>query len=880
MKKYDAKPPFIAEWILKKLSHREEDFSNIGDFEEMFDFYAKKDGIKKANKWYIKQVFTSTPRLILMKTLNNITLTKNYLKVAYRNIIKRKLSSFINIAGLSIGIASSMIILLHIVDETNYESGYPNAENIYRIQYIEDGEDSKPSAATAPLLAESMKAQFSEIDNIFRVVKTSAMNYTISNGEDSQKAFNEPNGIYSEPSLINALDLNLLSGDRETALDVLFSIMISDELSKKYFGNNDPIEKLIKSSSGKVYTITGVFEDINFNTHLKFDFIISYNTWAKLIYDQRERLGANMLLQKHWRGLYTYASFKNKNNLETAKSKTRKFLDEFLLSQTNEENIPNYRLSFDPIKSIHLNSHLDEEFSANGEIMNIYIFSIIGFLIIIIACANFVNLSTAMGLKRFREIGLRKVLGANKHQLIRQYLFEAYIVTFVSGVFGFSMFAFSLEFYNNFANKSFELMSLLTPELIFYYFVSILLLGFVAGIYPSIYMTKFEPVESIKGDLTKDNSSSYLKKGLLIFQFCISITLIFSTLIIYNQMQFIKEKDLGFNVENIVSVKVGSINELDNASTFNTFKNELMRNPNIKSVGLASNMPGSRLSSEGLITDENVNDDNIPVVKFLRVDKNFIKTMGIEVVEGRDFRSNTTGISFILNETARDVLGFRNYIGVNARTYWKGEGEIVGVVKDFNYNSLHDVLEPIVLELHPEWTSNLLVNIESNIPETLSYIEETISKIAPNNIFNYKFVEENLAELYENDQRMESLFKVFASLAIFISCLGLFGLASFTTELKIKEIGVRKVLGASLSNIIFNISSVFFKWITIAIVIAIPLGYYLMNNWLNNFAYRINIGILSIIISIGLSLIAAAAAVGYQSIKAAYTNPVDSLRYE
>jgi putative ABC transport system permease protein len=659
-------------------------------------------------------------------------------------------------------------------------------------------------------------------------------------------------------------------------------------MGQKYFGSESPLGKtLYLDGKKRSLQVTGVIADMPFNTHLHFDYLVSIPTF----YNQVENIGQGALLENRtWAAVYTYVLLNKSRDRGIVESKFPDFLADFLAERgPREEILAHVSYHLQPITSIHLHSRLEQEMGANSSIAYVYIFSAIALFILLIAGVNFVNISTAQALTRMKEVGVRKLLGARKRQLIKQFLGESLLLTFAAAILAIQIFQISIPVYNTLAGKNLEFEQLFTLENALFIFALILTIGTLAGLYPGFFMSSFNPVNSIKGFRDPQSSAASLRKGLVVFQFAISIFMIFSTLVILQQMEFFRTKDLGFDKENLIAVKLHSDLQADLLRNPEAIKANLLSHAAISSVSLVSNLPGERFSVEPLIVEGKPGNREQPQLRFLRVDEDFVRTMNIQIIKGKSFREKSLNSpAFILNESAVKTLNLEEPVGRIASTYFRMRGEIYGIAKDFNYASLHNIIEPLAIEYVPANNDlrsivigYLLIKIRGkNIAQTLKFIKSTFSEIAADNLFIYSFIDDGLNRLYTAEDKMGNIFEAFALFAIFISCIGLFGLSAYSAQLRVKEVGIRKVLGASIPGIVVLLSKDFVKWVILANIIALPVAGFFMNHWLQNFAYRIDMIVWVFFLSGTIAILIAIATVSYQAIKAAIANPVESLRYE
>jgi len=807
---------------------------------------------------------------------------KNYLRTALRNLGKSKVYTFINISGLAIGIACSLLMFFHIKDELSWDKGFPKSDRIYRITNEGLTDNSRHWAVVSPLHGLEIQRDIPEIELTTRIfyLYTNILSTIPTDG--LPKRFEEKGGFYSDPGTIDMFDLEFLKGDPETSLKEVNTMILTESMARRYFGEDDPIGKTIRNESRRTpYRITGVVADFDFHTHLKFDYLVSMESLYRLMTQQGTQ---DWLEARGWAHFFTYVLLGENSTLAQAEAKMPAFTVNFYGEErgTPEEILASTRLNFQPISHIHLRSHLEQEMGPNSDIAYVYIFSAIAVFLLVIAAVNFVNISTSQAFKRMKEVGVRKVMGANRPQLIRQFLGESFLQTVVSAILALMLFQLVLPLYNSLAGSELDFGLLFLPQNLAVFMAIIVLLSLAAGLYPALFMAGFRPSTSLRSLRNPSSGASHVRRGLVVFQFVVSIFMIFSTITIYRQVSYFQNKDLGFQKERLLAVKLYGAMQRNAISQTRTLKAELLGHSAISHVALTSNLPGERLSVENLRPQGVSDDQQLPSMRYLRVDEDYIETMNITLLDGRSFQGMTReSPAFILNESAVAALNLENPVGTMASNFRGINAEIVGVVKDFNFASLHHTVEPLVMDYRIEWGSYLLIKFQNGrTQDVIRFMESKVGDIAPQNIFLYSFVDDELTRLYAGEIQMSDVFKVFSLLAIFISCLGLFGLSAYSAEIRTKEIGVRKVMGASTPQVVALLSKDFTRWVLLANLIAWPLAYFIMQNWLTNFAYRIHISPLTFLLSALLALAVALITVSYQAVRAASANPIDSLRYE
>jgi putative ABC transport system permease protein len=805
---------------------------------------------------------------------------KNYLRVALRNLRNYKAYTFINIVGLSVGIACCIAIMLFVRDELSYDKYNKHADQICRPGFsaMFYGRDIKSAMSPAPL-GPTIYHDFPE------VVAYARLHYEGSSVIRYQsKTFVEQKFLWADSTLFDVFTLPFVAGSPKTALTQPNTVVITESTARKYFGSDNPIGKILNRDKATDYMVTGVIKDVPQNSHFHPDFIGSLTT-------ERDSRNPNWMNNNY----YTYFLLKEGTDLVDFK---RKLDQEFVahagpqLKAVTGVSIEQFLsagnkvgLEVQPLTSIHLNSHRDYELEQNGSIYSVYVFSAIAIAILLIACINFVNLSTARSQKRAKEVGIRKTLGSQRSHLVWQFIAESILMSGAAVILAVGIVEVLLPFFNDTADKKLSLDLFTNPLAIPSLVGLAIVVGLVAGSYPAFYLSSFRPIDVLKSERRKGGRESFLRNGLVVFQFAISIALFIGTLVIYNQLRYVQTRDLGFDKEESVVIYRAD----DLSGRIQSFENELKENKDIVSVTNSSAIPGNQYSDSGFWL-EGTGVDKLVDLRTMRCDFDFAKTYKLELAEGRFFSkehpSDTDAV--VVNQEVERAFGVKNIVGkyivlpgetrADQRRF-----EVVGVLKDFNYHSLHEAIRPLVLRLPETGDVGSFVTVRlapGNHLNTVSFIEGVWKKYAGNEEFNFNFLDDSLQKLYEADQRTSKIAGIFSVLAIFIACLGLLGLAAFITEQRTKEIGIRKVLGASVPEVIGLLSAQFAKWVLIANVVAWPLAYYVMRNWLQNFAYRTDMNLWIFVGSGILALVIALATVSTHAIKAATANPIESLHYE
>ncbi|WP_422858125.1 ABC transporter permease [Flagellimonas sp. S174] len=798
---------------------------------------------------------------------------KNYLKLAWRNLLKNKGYSAINIGGLAIGLACFLLIAIFISNELSFDDYHEKKDRIYRVAHHSNAEDLSDTWiwGNAPI-GPALKSDFPEI---IEKVQFSGISDILL--EYNNRSYQESECFYMDPSVFDVFSWPLISGNPKTALEAPYSIVLTETTAKKYFGDENPIGKTLNGIGGRaadgVYTVTGILKDIPENSHFTFDVLMSMSSF----YQTRP----GIFEQWGYVDFYTYLLVSENFNQNVFESKISGFLDKHIDPEARKEYY--YSFSLEPLNSIYLNSTADRQPGEIGSLSNIYIFSIIGLFILVIASINFMNLATARSMERAREVGVRKVIGAERKGLISQFLGESLILVLVASAIGIAIAFVGLPWLGNLTNRVFEFGSILTPSVLLLYFGVTLITGLLSGSYPAIVLSGFKPSSVLKGSFRASPQGNNLRKGLVVFQFSLSIAMIASTIVVYNQLGYMLNKDMGFTKEQQLILDFnwdGTV--LGNAETI---REELLSLSEVSSVSLSRTVPSSHFPAAGtdIETPEGNMENFSPYI--YEVDNNFIQHYKIDVVAGRAFSPDfpTDSISsLVINEAAVKMFGYSDPQQIIGKKFqqWGRQGTIVGVLKDFNYMSLHEKVAPLTLRQVPYGRYFSLRILTDNYQSALATIEKKWAQLVPHRPFLYSFLDEAFNKQYLADIRFRKLFTIFSCLAIFIACLGLFGLATYSAMLRTKEIGIRKVLGADISTIVALLSKDFIKLVGIAILIAVPFSWYAMRQWLNNYAYKINVEWWVFVLSGLIALLIAIFTISFQAIKSATRNPVKALRTE
>lgn len=780
---------------------------------------------------------------------------KNYLKVAIRNIRRNKLFSAINILGLAVGMACSIFILLWVQHERSYDKFHKNGENMYRLTVEISG--LKASLAVAPI-ARAMQKEIPEVKNAVTLCAASGL------FKYGERQFEEKAVFFADSTFLEMFSFPLVRGDRKTALNSPNNIVITQRAAKKYFGNEDPMGKVLSRYTTEKFTVTGILADIPENSHLQFDFLMPLRFYARTSNDFINNIWDNY-------NYYTYVQLAPGASVE----KVNKQVTDIM--KKNEKNLV-APVTLQALHDIHLHSNFLGDVEGHGNIQYVRIFSLVAIVVLIVACINFMNLATARSSRRAKEVGMRKVAGAKRIEIIRQFLGESVLIAFISLIIAIGIVWLLLPAFNNLSGKEIRLdigdgwLFLLLPGIA-------LLTGLISGSYPAFFLSSFKPVKVLKGAFTFGNRGAWMRNGLVVVQFVISITLMVAAFVVYNQLKFIRNKNLGFDRENLLYVPItGTL-----WSSNDALRTSLTQNPQTNNFTFLSQLPTNLASGTTQVDWPGKDPKNQVIFPQIAIDEGFVNAFKAKVIAGRNFSKDikTDEKNYILNEKAIQVMGMKPETAIGqAFSLWGNKGNIIGVVKDFNFKPVHQPIEPLILRYQKN-SSFLLVRTNPGDTEaTIDAIKNICARLNPGYPFAYDFLDQDIAKLYRAEQQMGSIFNVFTILAIFISCLGLFGLTNYIAEKRTKEIGIRKVIGASVTGIVALLSKGLIKLVIVAILIATPLAWWAMNSWLNDFAYHTEIGWWVFVIAGLASVVVALFTISFQAVKAALANPIKSLKTE
>jgi ABC-type antimicrobial peptide transport system permease subunit len=849
------KPPRIPEWIIERLSLSDDEFFLTGDLREEFEDLVAEKSLAYARIWYWFQLLKSLPSFLKNSIIWSVIMIKNYLKIAIRNLRKYRGYSFINIFGLAVGLATCILILLWVQDEVSYDRFHTNLDSLYRIACYDRISSSMKYSVTSPPIAPALEQNFPEILRATRYEQLS--NQLIKVGE---KKFPENEVSVADPAFLEMFSFPLIQGNSQTALTDPYTALVTESTARKYFGQEDPVGKVLSLGGRFDIQVTGVLKDLPPNSHLQFSILMP----VKLLED----LGWNL---DNWERffIHTYIQI-HPESAPIDPSKIQEVYEKGIGEQSD--------ILFEllPVKDIHLRSAGIWGYGADGNIRNVYLFSIIAIFVLLIACVNFMNLSTARSGDRAKEVGMRKVVGAHRKDIIQQFFGESMLLAFIALGLSLIFVSIILPVFNTITAKDMTLDISTNASLLMFFVGIALITGLISGIYPALLLSGFKPVVAFKEkSISTKNIHSLFRKILVVAQFSLSIALIIGTGIIYSQLDYMQQKELGFNQDHVVCMNLTpSLKD-----KYGVMKEELLRLPGVSQVTTASGRPFAGFSST---TWESRDGTKHVDLFFTHVDTDFCNTFGMAIANGRFFSKDFSidKESYVLNETAVRQMELENPLGEQIE-FHEQKGTVIGVIKDYHFLSLHSKIAPLLLTLSEKGQDYMSIKVvPGNLRSTLDEIGSVWSRFERDYPFQYTFINEEFDRMYRAEIRFRNIFGYFAGLAIVISCLGLFGLASFMAEKRTKEIGVRKVLGASVSGIAILLAKEFTKWVVVANAVAWPLAYWTMKEWLAGFAYRTEMGIGIFLISGGLALVVAWITVGYKSVRAALTNPVDCLRYE
>lgn len=838
-----------------------------GDLSELFALRQEQSKVKARLWFYLDVLLLFRPGIIKQvefnKGLNQYTMLSNYLKIAFRNTLRYKGYTFLNLFGLVVGIASAMLVLMWIDDERSIDKFHENGDEIYQaFRNVKQSQGVVSTTRSTPKpLGDLLKEQYSEVDQVVWLSQSIELKIQL---EDQ---LIDEAGSFASPEVLDMFTFNMLLGDESAALSNVSNIIISESVALKYFGENwrnEAIGKVLRIEDALDAIVSGVFEDFGSKSTLDFNWLMNAQVY----------IGANSWVNDWGNG--SFMTFMRISDESKVQAVSDRILMEIKNHTENNGNAGDEEVIIYKFEDTYLYSNFENGVVSGGRIDFVRIMTIVAIFVLIIACINFMNLTTARSSRRSKEIGLRKVMGAPRKAIRVQFYFEAFLLTFIAVIISVFVVLIALPSFNDLVSKS---LSIDFSDVRTWYFLVGLTfsVGLVSGSYPAILLPAISIVQSIKGGLKQPSYAASFRKGLVVFQFAVSTLLILGTTVVYKQINYVLTKDLGMNEENLVAISL----ESGMAQRLDTYKSELLRLPDVKSVTASSGNPLNHGRSTSSADWEGKNPDDGYEVNVLITDDNFIEAMGMEIVEGRAFSAQLEdSTNFVINEVAAGLMGFDDPIGKKL-SFWGINGNIIGVVKNFHMSNLYEPIAPLIITcIDPQSSNFLLVRVEGNIGETISAMEKITKDLSPGAAFDYQFIEDTYEESYRNEKTVSKLANIFALISIFISSLGLLGLASYSAEQRSKEIGVRKVHGASVLQILLLLSKDYSKLILIAFIISVPFGYMVTQNWLDNFEFRTSLDPLVFIIAGIVAFLIGVLTVAAKSYQAASVNPVRSLKEE
>ena len=870
-----ASPPKLARSLLRNFCDTSFHEEVEGDLDEIFDSTLEKSGVRKARQEYWLNVFKHFNGYFLFrrnrtaKSQNRFDMWTNYIKIAFRSVLKNKAYSAMNVLGLGVGMACAMLILIYALHELSYDQFHIKGDRVYVVHSQLDPEDDVDSSAPNALVP-TLVREFPEIEAGVRIFNRGSYSpYTVKYQEN---IFQEDRLFHVDSTFFQIFSFKLLQGDQNKCLVAPKSIVLTESMAKKYFGNEEPIGKTLRIDNRSNYLVTGVMEDIPSNSHIHFDFLVSYNSFTN-----------SFFLNERWDNASYTSYLLLKENVNPAVVDAK--IPDLVRRSSEAENTSRFWLH--PLSKIHL-SGLGAGFSIEpqNEMRYLYIFGFIGVLILVIASINYTNLATARAVFRAKEIGMRKVLGAYRFNLFHQFMGESIMIVAIGVLLAVVLAILALPAFNGLADRQFAVTDIFQPLLVIWVAVIALFVGMLAGIYPSLVLSGFKPITVLRGSFKNSKSGTSMRKVLVVSQFIISIGLIIGTSVIFQQLGYMQQKDLGYNNDNMLILPISN----SIRKNYDAFKAEMLREPGIFDMTLASESP-TKINGLYSIVVKDMDIEKEVLLAGLRTDTDFLDAMQMELLAGSfftetDLKNIASEIpykervhAFVLNESAIAEYGLSPEEAIGKRIYMNGRnGFVRGIVKDFHFSSMREKITPMAFLPETDFNKVLIRISGQDVDRTLSKVQERWRNLAPNVPFEYNFMDLEYENLYRTEQKLSRLFGAFASLAIFIACFGLLGLISYATIQRAREIGVRKVLGASVRNLVFMLNKDFAKLIALAFVVAIPLTYFLMRSWLMEFEYRISIGLTPVLISLGITATIAFVTISTQSLRAAMANPTEVLK--
>ncbi|MEM9857254.1 MAG: ABC transporter permease [Bacteroidota bacterium] len=875
----NKKPPALADAFLEWYCSKEFIDEVQGDLHEWFHHRAKKQGYRKARLMYFLDVirFLRSYRVKsideLSQNSNHIAMLRNYLTTSWRSLIKNKAFSIINILGLAVGMSSFLLISLYVTHERSYDQFHENGENVYRLKLsrYNDGVLSTEWAAGCSAIGSALNDNFPEVIDYVRMTPSNAV---VSYGD---KVFREENAYYASESFFEHFTIPLIEGVDSSVLVKPYTAAISETTAKKYFGDDQAVGKTLRHNGTRDFEITGVFKNVPTNSHFNMDMLFSFETFVDIV-------GDDVYTAWDWDGFYNYIVLADGTDPKTFESKIPDFIQKERGEQLTEQN---HMIEFElqPVTDIHLTSDYMMEFKPNGDGEATNFLFIISIFIIAIAWVNYINLATAKSMERSREVGIRKVMGSMRSQLIRQFLVESFLLNILALTLSVAVVFLMLPYFNQLSGRE---LAVDFTSLEFWLTLGVLLLtgAMFSGLYPAFVLSGFKPVAILKGKFINSSKGNYLRKGLVVFQFLASLVLMVGTLTVFQQLRYMRNEDLGVKIDQTLVIQGPNVTDSLYDDRLNTFKQTLTSFAEIRSITASTAVPGTQPPwNAGGIRLLEQDQTEAQQYRVVGADHDFVDAYDLDLLAGRKFDKERVNdqSTVLMNESATELMGFESIDEALNRDifFWGDTFRIVGVLKDYHQESLKKSFEPLIFRLIPNASNFYSVSISTNdIPYLIEKIEDEWKAEFPGNPFDFFFLDDHYDQQYKSEIQFGKVFGLFAGLAIFIACLGLFGLASYMTAQRTKEIGVRKILGASLASVLSLLSKDFVRLILVSILFAIPVSWFVMDDWLSGFANQINLSWWIFTAPSILILVIALGTVALQTIRAGISNPVDSLRHE
>lgn len=843
--------PKLPLWFIRILTDKDDTDPTSGDLEEMYSDIVQEKGYTKAKFWIWKQVFRSIPVYVYQSIQWGFMMSMHFFQMAFRRIGKQKGYTFINITGLALGLASCVLILLWVTDELSFDRFHEKGDRLYRID-ADMSFSGKPTywSATPAMLSSVLAEEYPEVEAAVTIKRRYRTLF-----QKDDKSFYEDGFVCASPSIFKMFTIPFIQGEAKSALKDPYSIVINETMHRKYFGDSNPIGQTLQLDQKHEFTVTGVMKDLPSNSHLSLDCIAPFAALKSF----GERLD-------DW-GRYDFLTYILLHDHRLHAGFESKIVH--ILKRFRENS--KVKLMLVPLWRIHLYSK-----TGHGDINLVMLFSFIGLVVLIVACINFINLATARSMQRVKEIGVRKVVGAQRGDLIRQLMGETFLLTFLSHLFALFIVVSFLPTFNQLSAKTFTLHDIFSMRIMISSVSLVLFTGFLSGLYPAFILSSMKPVAVMKGRARSGLKDSTLRKVLVTIQFSVSTILIVCTLLIAKQMRYVQNLSMGFDRDHVMTVELNR----ESRKKVDVLKTALRQTPGVLKVAATDQVPINQGNYTTVTRWEGQVEEKRVQFHVMSIDEDYLGLMGMDMSEGRRFEKGTPESHILVNEAAIQQMGMTDPVG-RKLNYWWHEGQIAGVVKDFHYKPVRYPVRPLIIRYAKDAYNKLVVKLHPNeIFQTMQSIERIIGEAAPDHPFVYHFLDERIDALYRSERRVGMIVQSFAGITIFISCLGLLGLVAYTAQAKTKEIGIRKVLGASVSNIVSLLSQQFMRWVLVSNLFAWPIGYYVMSRWLNGYVYRTAIGWEVFAGAAIVTLIIAFSTVAFQTIRAGRANPVESLKYE